>query len=1186
MECIVHYDVPMSNKKHVFLLKMKLTIFLFLFSMLGVMAKSNAQKVNLDLKNATFKKAFLELTKQTGYIFVFEDGVINPDWKINLKVSNKDFSEVMPELLENKPLQFKRSGKSISISLKPVSQVNPSRAPQVIEKQGQETITGQVLNEKGEKLIGATIINLRTQKNYSTDAQGSFTIDDAQATDILEISYLGYEKRQLQLDGKSFYSVLLTPKPESIGEVTVVNTGFQTISKERSTGSYGTVSKAQLEKPSTNISQRLIGTVPGMQARSVDDKGNPKLEIRGQSSLMANASPLVVVDGFPIQGDFSSINPNDVESVTVLKDAAAGSVWGARSANGVIVVTTKSANKNAPLKVELNVFTKISPKLDLSYVRPLASSSETVDYEMKAYENWRALPDPFSFYDVGYDWGTASILMNEANYGFITTAERDAQLAQLKTLDNKKQIADHLLDNPAATQYNFSISGGSERMTNYLSLMHESNQSNFKETNGKKYLINFRNITSITKWWDLTLGANYLFNKDHNSGVTLEDLNSWSPYDMLINPDGSYTNVHKYYAPILDREVPTASFPYADWTYNPILEIANRNLSIENTQARFQGAMNFKLLKGLSAELRGQYEYGTANTRNLFNENSFEVRKSVNESTTWDPSVEPNLFIMNLPKGGILKQKRVRTDLYNVRGQLRYNRDFGPDHELDALAGMEFQSLTAESVENPPAYGYNEETMSVGTFPNGPGGPSNPILDYLGQEITFPYLNVFGYTTQRLFSAYGNAAYTYKQKYILSGSYRFDASNLITDDPKYRYAPFFSVGGMWHLYKEGFMENVDWIDRLTTRLTYGKLGNYDPSTTFRPLITPSQSPDLYINALIAGFASYGNPTLRWEQTSNWDFGIDFSFFEHKLFGKVDLYKKSGKDLLAELSIPSIHGTFIQKLNNAAMVNKGIEIDLGTSQNFGDQVQWTGNVNFAYNKNEITDLFVVNYNAFQMPLGGSAAYVKGYDANTAWRWQYSGIVDNQPTRIGPDGEPFPLSSFPEGNPLTYLRNMGTMVAPYTLGFMNSFKYKNFDFSFIFTGKFGHVFQTLGFNYPPNWVSRVLPNSKLSEVNTADPSNMVPLPLNKDDSEYYIWSYVTSSMDYLIQSASHVRLQEIYLGYHFPETLTKRIGINNVLLYAQGNNLFSLYSNKAGEDPEFPMGGMRLMPSYTFGLKFDF
>lgn len=341
--------------------------------MLGVMAKSNAQKVTLDLKNATFKKAFLELTKQTGYIFVFEDGAINPEWKVNLKVSNQELSDVMPELLENRPLQFKRSGKSISIYAKPLRQENPPRSPNQPEISIQESISGQVLNEKGEKLIGATIINLRTKKNYSTDAQGSFTIDDVQPTDILEISYLGYEKKQLQLEGKQFYSVQLNPKPESIGEVTVVNTGFQTISKERSTGSYGTVSKAQLEKPSTNISQRLIGTIPGMQARSLDDKGNPKFEIRGQSSLMANASPLVVVDGFPIQGDFSSINPNDVESVTVLKDAAAGSVWGARSANGVIVVTTKSANKNAPLKVALNVFTKISPKLDLSYVRPLAS---------------------------------------------------------------------------------------------------------------------------------------------------------------------------------------------------------------------------------------------------------------------------------------------------------------------------------------------------------------------------------------------------------------------------------------------------------------------------------------------------------------------------------------------------------------------------------------------------------------------------------------------------------------------------------------------------------------------------------------------------------------------------------------------------------------------------------------------
>ncbi|WP_179221505.1 SusC/RagA family TonB-linked outer membrane protein [Sphingobacterium cellulitidis] len=1165
---------------------MKLTFFLFLFSMFGAMANSNAQKINLDLKGATLKKAFLEITKQTGFIFIYEEGSINPNWKVNLKVSNQELQEVMPQLLEDRPLQYKRSGKSISISMKPISKNVTSPIKESSESNAQETIGGQVLNEKGEKLAGATIKNLRTGKSYSTDAQGSFSMDEVRTNDMLEISYLGYEKGQVKVDEKQFYNIQLNPKPESIGEVTVVNTGFQTISKERSTGSYGTVSKAQLEKPATDISQRLVGTIAGVQARSIDDKGNPKFEIRGQSSLLANASPLVVVDGFPIQGDFASINPNDVESVTVLKDAAAGSVWGARSANGVIVVTTKNASKNSPLKVDLNVFTKISPKMDLDYVRPLASSSETVDYEMKAYENWRALPDPISFFDVGYDWSTASILMNEANYGFISKAERDAQLANLKTLDNKKQISDYLLANPAATQYNLSISGGSERMTNYLSFMHQSNQSNFKETDSKKYLINFRNNSSITKWLDVTLGANYLYNKDNNSGVTLADLNSWSPYDMLKNPDGSFTNIHRYYTPILDRDVPTASFPYSDWTYNPILEIANRKLSVDQSQARFQGALNFKLLNGLTAELRGQYEYGNYNTQDLYNENSFEVRKTVNESTTWDSSVDPNVFIANLPLGGILKQKRVRTDLYNVRGQLRYNREFGVDHELDALAGMEFQSLVGQTFENPPAYGYNEETLAVGTFPNGPGGPKSPIYDYMGQEITFPYLNTFGYTTQRLFSAYGNAAYTYKQKYVLSGSYRFDASNLITDNPRYRYAPFFSIGGMWHAHKEGFMENIDWVDRLSARITYGKLGNYDPSTTFRPLITPSQSPDLYINGLIAGFASYGNPTLRWEQTSNWDLGVDFSLFDHKLFGKVDFYKKNGTDLLAELSIPSIHGTFMQKLNNAAMVNKGVEVELGTSQNLSSDIQWTGNLNFSYNKNEITDLFVVNYNAFQMPLGGTAAYVKGYDANTAWRWVYSGIENNQPTKIGPEGQPFPLSAFPEGDPLTYLKNMGTMVAPYTLGFMNSFKYKDFNFSFIVTGKFGHVFQTLGFNYPPNWVSRVLPNAKLTDVNTGDPSKIVPLPLNKDDSEYYIWEYFTGSMDYLIQSASHVRLQEVNLSYTFPSSISNKIGLNNVLLYAQGNNLFSVYSNKAGEDPEYPMGSLRLMPSYTFGLKFDF
>ena len=219
----------------------------------------------------------------------------------------------------------------------------------------------------------------------------------------------------------------------------VVNTGFQTISKERATGAFSVIEKDQLEKPTTNIAQRLIGTTAGVQGK-LDVDGNPIFAIRGQSSLYAQQQPLIVVDGFPVQGDFTSINPNDVETVTILKDAAAASIWGARSANGVIVITTKSAKKGTPLKVELNAFTRIGKKFDLDYVRPLAPSDQTVEYEKLAYANWRTLQNPIAVTDNGFAFSQAGIALNEFNFGYITAAERDATLERLKTLDNRRQI--------------------------------------------------------------------------------------------------------------------------------------------------------------------------------------------------------------------------------------------------------------------------------------------------------------------------------------------------------------------------------------------------------------------------------------------------------------------------------------------------------------------------------------------------------------------------------------------------------------------------------------------------------------------------------------------------------------------------------------------------------------------------
>jgi TonB-linked SusC/RagA family outer membrane protein len=1161
-------------------IRANLTCLLLLFTLLQVSASSFAQKITLSKRNITLEQFFKEIKSQSGYDFLYEPQELRDANRININVSSVELKKVLDDVFNRQPLTYSIDQNTIVIRRK---------AKSILEVIGdfmkKINITGNVVDDKGAALPGATVKVKNSSKTVITNIQGKFQLADVEEGAVLIVSFIGYKTKEVVVGKAESITVVLDVLSSELEGVSVVSTGYQSLSKERATGAFNIVSGEQLNKPTTNIAQRLIGTTAGMQA-TLDADGNPKFEIRGKTSLSANARPLVVVDGFAIQGEFNTINPNDVESITILKDAAAASIWGARSANGVIVVVTRKAKKGVPLKVDFSAFTKFSKKLDLDYVNPLASSEETIDYEMKSFNNWSALINSGSLAtDYGKAWSPGTTALSEYALGFINLAQRDALLAKYKTLSNKDQIRDELLNNPSAQQYNLNLSGSTGRMSNNVSLLYEDTRSNFKGTKDRKYTFNYRGNADVFNWLEFSFSAMMNYNKINNNGVVLSDIQGLSPYEMLRNEDGSLTNIAKYYTPIIQRFVPIGLFPYSDWTYNPIQEIANRNTTSEQLNTRLQAGLRFKIIKGLSFDSKVQYELFNTSNKTINNENTFAVRSAVNTAVTWDQVT--NKITLNLPKGGTLDQSRVRAETYNFRNQLNFDRKFNDKHEVSFVGGSEINNIVAENFGNPTTYGFNEQTLSVGTFPNGPGGTFFPIKNWLGSNQTFGYSNSYSYSTERYLSLFGNAAYTYNDKYTVSGSIRTDASNLITDDPSYRYAPFWSVGLGWQLSKESFMKNVAWVNKLNVRATYGYNGNVDRSTSFRPLIAMGAIPDTYTGDVTARVSSFGNPTLRWEKTGTLDLGLDYSLFQGKLYGKVDVYNKSGKDLIASLSIPAINGTTNQRLNNAEMTNRGIELELGTTQRLKDNdIVWSGNLNFSYNKNKITKLFVANYPASSLVAGGTGAYVEGLDANTLWRFQYAGMQNTQPMVVGANGALYDFGAFTPGDGRDYLLNMGTAVAPYTLGFINSFKVYDFNFSFVVTGKFGHKFQRMGFNYPPTWGGRVLPNNKLSEVVNGNPMNIVPLPQNLIEPRYYFWDRFHQNLSYLIESASHIRMQEVNLSYNVPQRVMSKLKMSRLQVFAQGNDLFTLVANNAGEDPEYRMGTLKPQPRVSLGFKCEF
>jgi TonB-linked SusC/RagA family outer membrane protein len=1167
---------------------MKLTVIILLTACMGVHAAGNAQNVSLSEKNAILAKVLESIKQQTGYKFLYKDDVMKKSGKVNIQVQAMPLEKALEKLFMSQPLAYKIIDRTIVLRLK---EPEPAQQTPMSEPAPPIDVHGRVIDSAGNPLVGASVRVKGAGIIALTNDYGEYSFKGLNPDAMLEISFVGYRPAEISVGGRKEVNVVLRTMSAILAEVSIqaFSNGYQQISAERVTGSYESIKRDQIEKPNISIASRLIGTTAGMQVK-LDAFGRATTELRGPTTLFAGSfngggtnQPLIVVDGFPIKGtidQFTTINPNDVENITILKDAAASSIWGAKASNGVIVITTKKGAVNAPFKVDFSAFTTVVPKLDVNYLTALASPAETVAYEQLAFQKWGATINTNTLTSNYFRETQATVYLNENKLGFLTSAQLATNLQQLSNQDNRQQISDNLLAHPVNHQYNLSLSGGGRNFSQLVSLLAEQDQSNYQGTNNNKYALNYRTNASIFKWLDFSLSGTYQAEQYITNGVSPTDIQNISPYQMLKNPDGSLTDVYKYYQPILDRFVPQSKFPYS-FSYNPIQEVNGRNYVQTNKIARVQAGLTFKIIKGLTFNSRVQYENLGYTQKNYNSDQTFAVRSLVNTTSSWNQST--NVVTPNLPLGGTLDLAQTNTEAYNLRNQVNFSRVFAKDHEVTVIAGTEISSSTNQTSTSPKAYGYNENTLTVGTFPNGPTGTTG----WLGSGNSFSYTNTYSYAIQRFYSLFTNAAYTYKGKYTLSGSYRTDASNLITAQPEYRYSPFYSVGARYDLWKENFMKRISWLNRLSIRATYGRTGNVDNSTSPFTLLNLAANPNVYTGAYTATVSNSGNPTLTWEKTSTLNFGIDYAMFNNKLFGKIDVYNKSGTDLIAQVPVPSVVGAVSQKFNNAAMYNRGIEVTIGTSLPLkGSNIVWNGSLNASYNKNKVTELFSASYSAFSLVAGGSAAYVQGYSASTAWAYQYLGLISGAPMVQGPSG-PIPLTTVPSSDARNFLTSMGPTDAPYNFGMTNSFKIYDFSFSFILTARAGGVFKSEYFNYPKSGLS-VLPNNKLSDVLNGDPNKILTLPTNPNDATFGNWISFYPYFSYNYVTSSLIRLQEVNLTYNLPRKWLNKINMHGAQLIVQGNNLHTWLFNKTGIDPDFPitnLGVAKPRAQYTFGIKFQ-
>lgn len=1177
------------------LLIMRFTAILLLAACLQVSAAGFSQRVTISQRNVTLQRVIAEIKKQTGYNFVYKSEVLKKAHNVSIHVQNASLSEVLNLCFKDQPLSYTIIEKIVVVKPLQVEKKmdDPLAFAFFIE------VTGRVLNEKGEPVEGATVTVKGTNRSTSTAAKGIFVLRSLRPDATLVISGVDIETTEVKVEGRSDLEIRVKTRVVSMNEVAVVaSTGYQTISRERATGAYDVVGQEVLSKrPVSNLSTALQGVVAGMQAKENVD-GSVDFLIRGNSSLYASAKPLIVVDGFPvIDSTFASINPNDVLSVTVLKDAAAASIWGARSANGVIVVTTKQG-RAGKLNVEFNAFSRISKKMDLDQVLVQATAKDQIAYEKLGFTNeWFFNPYAGSFSEIGKSLTLAQELLFANKNGTLATDVMNRKLDSLSNINNREQIKDLLMQRAVLNQYNLSLSGGSDRSRTHASLLYETNKTAFIKSGYNRYMLNFNNQFRPSNSITLMVGATLQYRKQETSGATVGEIQSLSPYETLLNPDGSYSVNLKTYNREQMALLPLAKFPYQDWTFNLLREVNGRKLTNEDLNARLQAGLNIKIFKGLTLDARLQYERQRREYENYYSEETFEARNLVNSLVEYNNNTK-EVTKTYLPKGGILRSSTgsipdiTNTESFLVRNQLNFNRTFLSQHEVNVIAGAEISEYRTNTRTNPWVFGYYPEKLQASVPQYGYGSSVDQFKNFTGSNATISGANtVFGWRLDRYVSFYGNASYTYNGKYTVSGSVRSDASNFITDNPSLRWAPLWSFGGMWNIKREDFMETVDFFNSLNIRATFGKNGNAEKSTSTQALLNIGGSLNATTGTITGTVSDNGNPQLRWEETTIRNLGIDFSILRSKVYGKIDLYNKLGEGIVGVVALPAATGTTSQKFNNAKISNKGVEVELGVNLNIPNTgIRYNTSVTYSYNKNTITDLYYPALYAYAMLDSQFPAFVEGRPVGSIYSYTYLGMIDGVPHVAGPKGAP---STFGDaalhnrGLGLQFLNYEGTSVPPHTLGWLNNIGFKNFNLLVLFVGKLGGVYRnpTFGFASTTLGSSKTFVDRFVKDVIAGDPN--IPGFAKPKETQLYLWDRYTPYLRGLVESSSYIECKEITLDYSFPASLSNRIRMEKLKLFAQMRDLGLVYhANSKGYNPDWLPGQNRPLPTYTFGLSVQF
>lgn len=1146
--------------------------------------------ISIHAKNQSLKEVLKEIERQSKHSFVYSSSTISVSQKVSLECNDVTLEKALEQLGAIADLTYSISNHQIMLAPASKRPMSATAGNQKGAKAGQ-TIRGVVKDENGDPIVGASVFFKGTTVGVATDLDGKFTLKTTEAGQFLVASFIGYSNIEVKvMPDQEVYNFDLKPEAKMIEEVIV--TGYQTISKERAAGSFAIISPKDMQgKMQSNVMERLEGKVAGLTQMP-----GKVAQIRGVSSINAETKPLYVVDGVPFEGNgavsvnpLDVINPADIVNITVLKDATAASIYGSRSANGVIVITTRNG-ATGPTRVNYTGSVKFTPLPDRGY-KNLMSSDELVDFQVDMYKAWYSDgSEPEDFDERKYTNEVYSLL-NKRHKNQITDAELNAELAKYRSQDRYSQVKKEFLRKAAMLhQHNLSFSGGSDIYKYAFSVNYQGDAPYEKEQYTNQIGYNLKNTFNFFKWLQVNagvLGSNV--SKDWDNGVNGYNYlyNGGPSYLMLRNADG---RAEQWYSSgksqlEIDR---LNGLGLMDETFRPVEEMNTAHYNFKSNYLNLNLGLTLKVIEGLNLDLKYQTEHTNEYSKQYDTKDKLAVKQMINDAAQ---KQDDGNFRYNIPTGGQMLETKRENNSYTLRAQLNFQRNFKDLHDLQVLVGGERRVVKSES-SGIYKVGYDDYSLSW-----------KPINEQsmIGQNIqgTESVFGQFSFNDQtprirsvedRYVSFYGNASYTFDQQLTLTGSIRMDQSNLFGTDPKYQYKPLWSVGLSYVIPTD----KANWIDRLSVRGTYGINGNVAKKVGPYMISETDSDPNYDTGETQAYITSAPNSGLRWEKTKVINIGTDFNLWSGRLSGSVDFYNKKTTDLLGELSADATLGWDRLMVNYGSMLNRGVELSLSSENIRINDFSWRSNFIFSYNHNELTKIENSANSVYDYI--NKAQNREGHPMHSLYSVRFAGLDANGlPTAYRKDGTIVKGTDQLTKEDLVY---SGTDTPPYTASLTNNLSYKGLSLSFMFVMYAGHVMRDVAAGYvlnrypPLNYASnmdRGYLNYWKSPEDSNNPDINPAFMKNASSTVSDLWS----AADKHIQKGNYIKLRDITLSYHLPKDLLKKCLIRDAMISLQIQNLWYWAANDRDLDPEvwsgsslYPSRGEHLPATYTLGLSLNF